>query len=218
MADWSTYSLRDFLMFSAEVYWRLFELANRSLWPLPAVTLALGLAAIVLLLWPGPRRRALVLAAAAAAWLWVGWRFVWLSYAPINWAMEYVAPLFALQGLLLAAAALRPWRRAYRGAGAVLGHGLLVYAVALHPLTAIIAGRPIAGAEIAGIAPDPTAIATLGVVVLVVPLRWAVPLAPLPLLWCAGSALTLYTMNNPWQAAIPAMAAVLALAALVLRR
>ncbi|PJK31568.1 DUF6064 family protein [Minwuia thermotolerans] len=217
MADWSTYSLRDFLMFSAEVYWRLFELANRALWPLPAVTLALGLAAIVLLLWPGPRRRALVLAVMAAAWLWVGWRFVWLSYAPINWAMEYVAPLFALQGLLLAAAALRPWRREYRG-GAVLGRGLLVYAVALHPLTAVIAGRPIAGAEIVGVAPDPTAMATLGIVVLVAPLRWVVLLAPLPLLWCAGSALTLHAMDGAWQAAIPALAAVTGLAALVLRR
>ena len=37
MGDWLNYEAADFLLFSAEVYWRLFELENTALWPLPAI-------------------------------------------------------------------------------------------------------------------------------------------------------------------------------------
>ena len=41
MAEWLTYSLTDFLLFSPQIYFRLFELYNRAVWPaqIPAVGL-----------------------------------------------------------------------------------------------------------------------------------------------------------------------------------
>ena len=45
MLDWS-YRLSDFLLFSPRVYWRMFELHNAALWPLPLAMLALGIAAL----------------------------------------------------------------------------------------------------------------------------------------------------------------------------
>src|SRR5882672_6248592 len=44
----------------------------------------------------------------------------------------------------------------------MIGIALYVYALALHPLIALVAGRPLQAAEVVGIAPDPTASATLG--------------------------------------------------------
>ena len=62
--------------------------------------------------------------------------------------------------------------------------GLLVvlFALLAQPFVAPLFGRPWAQAEIFGIAPDPTAIATLGIVVASTRLRWE--LMVIPALWC----------------------------------
>ena len=44
-----------------------------------------------------------------------------------------------------------------------IGLALFLYALAIHPLIAPLTGRPWTQAEIFGLAPDPTAIATLGI-------------------------------------------------------
>jgi hypothetical protein len=81
------------------------------------------------------------------------------------------------------------------------GAAILIAALALYPLLAPLAGRPWRQAEIVGVAPDPTAIATVGVLLLASGrIPWL--LLGLPLLWCAISALTLWTMDSS-QAAAP---------------
>ena len=82
-----------------------------------------------------------------------------------------------------------------RTIAAKIGIALIVYALALHPLIAPLSGRPWTQAEIFGIAPDPTVIATLGVIVAAARPNWH--LLVLPLLWCAISGLTLWTMESP---------------------
>ena len=70
--------------------------------------------------------------------------------------------------------------------------------------------RPWPQAEVFGLAPDPTAIGTLGWLLLLGghPLLWVVPL-----LWCAVTAATLATMGSAL-ALVPLAAALVALAAL----
>jgi hypothetical protein len=82
----------------------------------------------------------------------------------------------------------------------------LVYALAIHPLIAPLSGRPWTQAEIFGLAPDPTAIATLGVLVAAARPNWL--LLILPLLWCIISGLTLWTMESPEAPLVPLAAAV----------
>ena len=82
-----------------------------------------------------------------------------------------------------------------RDVAARIGLALIVYALAVHPLIALFTGRPWTQAEIFGLAPDPTAIATLGVLLAADRPRWH--LLMLPLLWCAISGLTLWTMEQP---------------------
>ena len=101
MSEWWTYRPEDFLLFSPRVYWRMFELHNAALWPLQVLALAAGLIIILLVAWR-PRSSARWLALLLAIlWIFVGWSFLWNRYAAINWAAAYVAPAFAVEGVLL---------------------------------------------------------------------------------------------------------------------
>jgi hypothetical protein len=213
MTEWWTYRLSDFALFSPRVYYRLFELHNQALWPLQIAALALGLLVLVLLAGRPSVARRIVPAVLAAAWLWIGWSFFWRSYATINWASPYVAPVFVLQ------AALLMWLARPRGSidltGAIGGMriaalALLGCSVLLYPLAAIgMEGRSWRSAELFGIAPDPTALATLAAAALARGrARWEVSIVPA--LWCAFSGATLWAIGAE-EAWLPPLGAVLAL-------
>src|SRR5215510_4529951 len=150
MSEWWTYTLTDFLLFSPRVYYRLFELHNNALWPAQLVTLALGFAILVMLLWPVRGRARIVPILLGLLWIWIAWAFFWERYATINWASVYVAPVFALQGILLVGGGLGGALRFDRNgaAGDYAGLALFVLAVAFYPLLAPLMGRPWLGAEI----------------------------------------------------------------------
>src|SRR3954452_23225008 len=101
MSEWWTYSLEDFLLFSRRVYWRMFELHNEAVWPLHVVALLLGAAILVWVVRPHPWSDRAISVVLGVAWAWVGWTFLWTRYATINWAVVYVAPVFAAEALLL---------------------------------------------------------------------------------------------------------------------
>ena len=213
MSEWWTYSLEDVLMFRPRVYWRMFELQNEALWPLQIPALLLGAAILVLVLRPAPWSDRAIGIALGVVWIWVAWSFLWDRYAAINWTVAYVAPAFALQGIGLLWAGARGVRvPAFAGSSAtMIALGLYLYALVLHPLVAVVAGRPVQAAEVFGVAPDPTAIATLGLVAMAQG-RTAWLLLVIPVAWCLVSAVTLYAMGSP-QALIPLAAAGLAVAA-----
>ncbi len=151
----------------------------------------------------------------AAAWAWVGWSFVGTRYAAINWAADYAVPFFVLEAVLIAVLALLRERAHFvagRSAGGRAGAALFAYALALHPLLAPLSGRPLAQAEIVGIAPDPTAIATLGLAAMLPRGAGAPLLLVIPVAWCVASWATLATMGA-WQGWLPLAAAALALVA-----
>jgi hypothetical protein len=219
MSAWLSYSLEDFLLFSPRVYWRMFELHNRTVWPGQGVALLFGLAVLALLLRPRPWSDWLIAAGLGLAWAWVAWSFLWLRYATINWAIAYVAPLFVLEAVMLMLAkgtADRPLFNIDRSVAAGIGLTFYLYALVLHPLVPLIEGRTLRSAEVFAIAPDPTAIATLGLLTLA-PVRKALLLGIIPAAWCLASWATLHTMGSSL-AAIPLAAAVgLAVLALAIR-
>jgi hypothetical protein len=210
MSEWWTYRPEDFLLFSPRVYWRMFELHNAALWPLQMLALAAGLIIILLVRRPGNSARWLAVIL-AILWIFVGWSFLWNRYATINWAAVYVAPAFAVEGVLLLVSGLLLDGLAFdrRGLAGWTGYFILALALAGQPLLAPLQGRGWASSEVFGIAPDPTALATLGLLLLargrLLPL-----LLPIPVLWCLLSGITLRTMGEPqaW-----ALHAALALAA-----
>jgi len=216
MSEWWTYAPEDFLLFSPRTYWRMFELQNAELWPAPLLTFVAGLLVILLAARPMASARGPVLIM-AILWVFVGWTFLWNRYANINWAIAYVAPAFAVESLLLIIAGLSP-RIAFdqRGFAGWIGYFLLAFALVGLPVLAQLQGRSWAGSEIVGMAPDPTAIATLGLLCLLRG-RFLWFLHPIPILWCILSGVTLHTMQEI-HAAVPYTAVALTLAARTIRR
>jgi hypothetical protein len=96
-----SYALSDFLLFSQETYFRLFELYNRDLWPVHLAALALGLALLWLMRRPDERSGRAAAAILVVMWAWVGWAFHLERYATINLAAPYFAALFGIEALLL---------------------------------------------------------------------------------------------------------------------
>jgi len=211
MSEWWTYGPRDLLLFSAQTYYRLFELYNLEWWPLHILALALGAAVLLLGRRGGERAGRAIAVILALCWLWVAWGFYWQRYASINLAAAYFAWAWGVQALLLlwlggvrgrlasAPASRLQWRT---------GRVLLIFALLLFPLIAPLLGRSWTQAELFGMAPDPTALATLGVL-LYAGARPAWALFPIPVAWCLISGITLWAMDAPDFAVVP-LAALLA--------
>jgi Family of unknown function (DUF6064) len=197
MSEWWTYALSDFLMFSPQVYYRLFELHNRALWPAQLLTVGLALAMLYLLLrrdggWPGS-----VAAILGALWIWLAWAFFHERYATINWAAVYVAPFIAAQGGLLVWFGSAGNRLGLTSIGQrrkFAGLGLFAFALLCYPLLAPLMGRSWLSGEIFGVAPDPTALATLALLARSDG-RGSRLAMIVPALWCLVSTLTLWTMG-----------------------
>jgi Family of unknown function (DUF6064) len=216
MSEWWTYGLSDFLLFSPRTYYRLIERYNLAFWPAHVLTIGLGLGILGMLRRPTPARSRAIAAVLAALWAWVGWAFVWRRYAAINWAATYFMWLFAIEAVLLGIGAARGWLRLRpaRDAAGKIGIALLVTSVTVYPVFAVLAGRGWAQAEVFGLAPDPTVVATLGLLLLATG-RARSALLVAPLLLCCISAATLWAMGSPeaWL-----LVAALAVAGVALRR
>ncbi|WP_051208223.1 DUF6064 family protein [Saccharospirillum impatiens] len=200
MDAWFSYRLSDFILFSERVYWRLFDQVNTLAGALLPVLIALG---CLMLVGVWSRHRTVQTATAfllAALWISSAFLFLWHYYAPVNWAARYAVPFFLLEASLIALMSLtrqltRPLMR--NDPRLWLGFSLLAYALAIHPLTSLLFGRTFDSAEIVGLSPDATAIATLGILLITArPLAlWL--LLPIPLAVCMLSALTLYSLGTP---------------------
>lgn len=215
MSEWWTYRPEDLLLFSPRTYWRLFEVANAELWPLQILIIGVGTLMLIWVIRPTPWSGRVIAGAMALAWTATGFWFIGTSYVEVNWAAAYVVPIFATETILFVWFGVVRQKLSFtfdRRISTLLGFGLFTYALLLHPLVAPIAGRPITAAEIIGIAPDPTAIATLGLISTCARAKrlWLIFIPPV--LWCLLSATTLFTMGA-WEGWIPSMAIVLAMTA-----
>jgi hypothetical protein len=214
MPEWWTYGLSDFLLFSPRTYYRMLERHNEAVWPVQILTLGLGLAILGVLRHTTPGQGRIVSTIVAGLWAWVAWSFFWTRYATINWAAVYFALLFAIEALLFIWIGIVGGRlryRADRSAAGGTGIALLVLGLAIYPLFALLLRRPWRQTEIFGVFPDPTAIATAGLLLLADGLPRG-GLLVVPLLWCGITGATLWAMGSAEAIAAP-LAALLAVVA-----
>jgi hypothetical protein len=230
VSEWWTYRPSDFLLFSARTYYRLFEIHNAALWPGQVLALALGVG-LLWLAWRGGVTAARgACAVVGIGWLFTGAAYFLWRYGTINWAATWFGAAFILEGALwigLASSRACPALRTQApgiglSARSRIGIALLIAGIA-HCVLAPLLGRPAAQAEVFGVTPDPTAIGTLGVLLLfeggrerrlspIVRKAWIALLWTLPVAWCLLTGITLWTLNAP-EAIIAPLLAVLALAA-----
>jgi hypothetical protein len=199
MPEWWSYGLSDFLLFSPRTYYRLLERHNQELWPGQILATGLGALIIWLLRHPSDRQGRIISAIIAALWTWVAWSFLWERYATINWAVRYVVPAFALEALLFLWIGTVHGRWSFgpsRHPTHIIGGSLLVFSLAIYPMLSPLSGRPWGQAELFGVAPDPTVLATLGLLLLARGGRRGALLI-VPILWCLISGATLLAMGPP---------------------
>lgn len=205
MAGWLDYALADFLLFSPSTYWRLFQQLNGAVWPAHIAIYGV-LAGLVFAVASGWRQAGLAVGVAlAVGWAIVAQLFFTSYYAPINFAVGWIIPFAWAQaaaliiltpGLRFEAPARLPWPP----------YGLVCLAIA-YPLVGYFSGRPFAQGEVAGLAPDPTAILTLGLLGLAGRGWRRLALSVFPIVWLLLSAITLHAMEITFAWALLAIVA-----------
>jgi len=221
LGDPASYSVADFVPFTAEAYFRLIERFGEMVWPWHGATLVLGMAAVILAWRGGPR---IACALLAVPWAWVGIAFLGQRYAQLNWAGSWFAGAFLVEAGMLLLLAATGAGSDHAGAARAAGQapvreysvprtgGLVLAALGLvaYPAIAPLAGFGVFQAETFGIHPDATAIVALGIAL--IGLRGAALwlAAVIPILWCVVTGLTLQVLDAPW-APVPLAVAVTAL-------
>jgi hypothetical protein len=219
MEDWLTYRLSDLLLFSPRTYYRLFELYNRALWPAHVVAFGAGVAILALLWRNAAVHTAALMTLSSACWLWVAWAFHLERYATINWAARYFAAAFVAQAASMLWYGIRRSRRPFDSQLGVdrIALGIVLFALCVEPLIGPLVGREWTQLETFGAAPDPTAVATLGVLA-TRSLRTPPYLLIVPVLWCAISGATLWAMGTADALVVPMVGILAAVRAIRGRR
>jgi hypothetical protein len=192
------------LPFTADVLFSSFEQYNRALWPLPLLAVAVALAVILLTLRPVRHGDRAIGALLAAAWVWIGVGYFFRHLAAIDFAAPLYGAVFVLEGLLLAWTGVARGSLAFRFRADLFGWAGLALAVAatlLWPLVDL-AGHGWQSVRVAGVAPGPTAVFTLGLLLLSAG-RTPLHLAVIPLLWSLVAGATAWVLTIPQDLALP---------------
>jgi len=172
------------LPFSREAFFAVFAHYNAAIWPAHIAAYALGGLLVLLALKPRPGNGRIVAAVLAIAWLWMGIVYHMLYFAPINWGAWVFGTFFIGQGLLLAWAGIRGkldvhFKRNLFGA---VGLGFIAFSMILYPLIGLATDHGWPRGPMFGVAPCPTVIFTVGMLLITTP-RAPVHLLIVPVLW-----------------------------------
>jgi hypothetical protein len=177
------------LPFSAEQFFEVFHRYNDGVWPAQILLTGIGLVAAFLAFRPRPGSDRFVAGTLALLWAWMGVAYHIRFFQAINPAALAFGLLFLFQSILfLWYGILRSDLRfkAPRSVAGIIGGSLIVFAFVAYPLLARSFGHIYPAAPTFGL-PCPTTIATLGLILwLVPPVPW--PLVVIPLLWSAVGA------------------------------
>lgn len=195
------------LPYTAEVYASVLAQYNAATQPAVWLALALHAAALALCLWRPERAGRAVALILAAGWLWTGIVFFVLRFATIHFAAPLYGAGFVLAGLLVLWRLVlrdRPVFRVRPGLVGSTGFGLALLALAGYPLLALAGSFGLAGAQAVGVAPGPTALFTLGLLLM---REGRAPVLPaiLPLVWCLVGGLSAWAIAYPDDAALPVL-------------
>ena len=203
------------LPYDSEVLYAVLAQYNRAVWPAVLIAYALGLGLVALALRPHPwggRVAGLAPAARvtgialAAFWAWVGAAWHLIHFAPINFA----APLYG--GLFIAQAALFAWTGAVRGrlglrfradARGWMGLGLAASGLIAYPVIFLALGDGWQGTPLVGLAPVPTTLFTLGILLLIEG-RSLWHLLAVPVLWSLIDGATAWVLGMHEDLVLPA--------------
>lgn len=172
--------------FTQDQFFGIFAAYNTAIWPLPLLTYLLGAVAVGLTFWRSKVATILISVILALMWLVNGVAYHWSFFAEINPVARGFGILFVVQALLLICAPfVATFYRieARRDARTVFGVGLVAFAAFVYPALGWLAGHAYPAVPVFGVAPCPTTIFTIGILLLgtwkvarwllIVPAIWA---------------------------------------------
>jgi hypothetical protein len=206
-------TLSRLVPFSRDVFLGLFEQYNDAIWPAQIVASLLGLLAAYAAIRPFAGSGRIIAALLAAAWIWTGVAYHMLYFASINPAAWVFGFVFVVQGLLFLSTGVIRGRLAVRFTGGIAGWcGLILMALAMvfYPLIGAVTDQAWPRIALLGVAPGPTTLFTIGMLLLADP-RIPGHLLVIPLLWSFIAGMGAVLLDLPQDLALP-LAAVLAIA------
>jgi len=195
MGELASYRLSDFILFSQTVYFRQFELYNQAIWPLHCVAILFSVL-MLYMLWKKPAWTGRVISGLlVVSWLWVAWAFLYQRFYQIHVVADWYAFGFVLQAVFLAGYGVIKNRLTLCVTSRprlIIGAGVLFIALVFYPFVPLITGRSWLQFEMFAIAPDPTVLATLAIL-----LSYKAPkvLYIIPVIWVIVSGMTLFIME-----------------------
>lgn len=173
------------LPFSRTEFLQVFATYNTAIWPLQIAAAGLGLLAITLLFWrPNWADRAIA-AILCIFWSEMALGYHWMYFSAINDAAFVFGALFALAALVFLVEGVIRDRMDFAiipGFRAWLAAACVTYSFVVYPLLGLLVTHPYPETPLFGVAPCPTTIFTLGLLLLVSHPRPWMP-ALIPLLW-----------------------------------
>jgi len=171
--------------FTIEDFLKVFAAYNAAIWPFHLVAYARGLVAVAAIFVSRPGLVRLAFAALAVLWASTGIGYHLAFFSRINPIAPVFALFFVLQGILLLASAMLPGNlRLHLGQDfrSITGLVTIIYALAIYPVLGIWAGHGLMAGPMSGVAPCPTTIFTIGILMMSRGV-WAIWLSVTPFLW-----------------------------------
>jgi hypothetical protein len=171
--------------FTVQQFFDVFSSYNAAIWPAQIAAYVLGLAVVASLGLKRLHAPRFVLSALALMWLWNGIGYHLLFFAEINPAATVFAGIFIVQAILLAGCALARHSLTFqigRDFRSMAGLAFILYAMLIYPAFGSWAGHGFMSGPMFGVAPCPTTIFTIGLLLLARG-RLVSLLAIIPSLW-----------------------------------
>lgn len=171
--------------FTVEQFFEVFKNYNEAIWPAQILAYVLGILALVLAWRQGKISDRLIGGILAVFWLWIGVFYHILHFSAINPAAMVFGIVFILQGLLFFVVGTLLDKLTFRFTAKplpVIGAICILYAMVIYPVLGVCFGHTYPAAPMFGVAPCPTTIFTIGI------LLWTTSRVPgyllvIPFLW-----------------------------------
>lgn len=167
-------------------FFDIFREYNQGVWPAQWIAVAVCVLAAMFAFFGWGLHSKLALGLMSVLSVWIGTTYFWAYYAPHNSAGWIFGGLFVLQGLLLAGYAFRAKGEDWFGPGIWpwVGAILVVYAIVGYPTIGLLSGHTYPALPILGIAPCPSMIFMIGMLLAIQPpiSKW---LLVIPIAWSA---------------------------------
>lgn len=202
------------LPFTVAQFLSVFTTYNEAIWPAQLIAYALGISAVgALWLYPA-RSKTLILSVLVIMWAWNGIGYHFLFFSRINPLATVFAAVFVLQAVALAASAIAKngvrfeLDRSVRTAAAIT---CIIYAMLIYPVLGLLAGHGFTNGPTFGVAPCPTTIFTIGMLLAARGklISW---LAVIPVLWAMVGLAAAVQLGIPEDLGLPVAALMLAAA------